>query len=62
LSDCLSPTGESRTLYLLPGQDVAERLTVEAVVVVRQCLPAVEPDGTRFAGFTEFRLMDALRP
>jgi hypothetical protein len=36
-------------------------MTVEAVLVVRQCPPAVAPDGTRFAGFTEFRLMDARR-
>jgi hypothetical protein len=36
-------------------------MTVEAVLVVRQCPPAVEPDGTRFPGFTEFRLLDARR-
>jgi hypothetical protein len=61
LFNCLSPVGESRTVYLLPGQDVADRMTVEAVLVVRQCPPSEGPGGAHFEGFTEFRLMDARR-
>jgi len=39
LYDCVSPAGESRTVYLRPGQDVAEEMTVEAVLVIKQMPP-----------------------
>jgi hypothetical protein len=47
--DCVSPAGESRTVYLLPGQDAAE------------VPPAARPGGTFFPGFTELRVTDARR-
>jgi hypothetical protein len=61
LYDCVSPVGESRTVYLLPGQDVEERVTVEAVLVIKQMPPSVGPGGTFFPGFTKFRIVDARR-
>jgi hypothetical protein len=59
--DCVSSVGESRTVYLLPGQIPTERMTVSGVLLVRQMPPAIGPGGTFFPGFTEFRVMDARR-
>jgi hypothetical protein len=36
-------------------------MTVEATLAIRQVPPLLAPDGTRFEGFTEFRLLDARR-
>jgi hypothetical protein len=59
--DCVSPAGESRTVYLLPGQDAAERMTVEGVLQVREVPPAARPGGTSFPGFAGLRVTDARR-
>jgi hypothetical protein len=49
------------TVWLPASQEVDDVMTVEARLVVVRHPPAVGAWGTPFAGFTELRLVDAVR-
>jgi hypothetical protein len=57
------PDDVTRTVWFLPGQDPhqGEVVTVEAVLVVLFHRERSGANGTRFEGFREYRLMDAVR-
>src|SRR5262245_50344646 len=58
---CESVDGKLRTVWLVPGVEVDDEMTVEATLRVIVHAPTVGANGTRFEGFTEYRLMDAVR-
>jgi hypothetical protein len=49
------------TVRLMPGEALDDAMTVEARLVVVRHPPAVGARGTPFAGFTELRLVEAVR-
>jgi hypothetical protein len=61
LYDCLEPREVGATVWLLPGQEPTEQMTVEARLVVIDHKTWTAPDGTVFPGFREYRLADAVR-
>jgi hypothetical protein len=56
--DCASPYDVNRTVWLWPGQPVADTMTVEGTL--RLVWHPRSKDG-QFAGFWEYRLMDAVK-
>jgi hypothetical protein len=54
--DCKTSTVEEKTLWLLPGEEAADEMTVEARLVIRH-----HPGWGQFPAFTELRLLDARR-
>jgi hypothetical protein len=56
--DCASPNDVNRTVWLWPGQVTADTMTVEGTM--RLVWHPRSKDG-QFAGFWEYRLMDAVR-
>jgi hypothetical protein len=56
--DCASPNDVNRTVWLWPGQPVADTMTVEGTMTL-MWYPRSK-DG-QFAGFWEYRLTDAIR-
>jgi hypothetical protein len=54
--DCLAPEGLHASVYLLAGEEAAGEMTVEATLRVID-----HPPGFGFAGFREYRLLEAVR-
>jgi hypothetical protein len=54
--DCLAQAGLYASVFLLAGQEAADEMTVEGRLVVIDW-----PPGFGFAGFPEYRLVDAVR-
>jgi hypothetical protein len=54
--DCASPDDTYRTVWLREGEQVEETMSVEATLRLRYV-----PPGQGFAGFWEYRLMEAVR-
>ncbi len=61
LYECQTVNAVARTVWLYAGQDVADEMTVEATLVVLYHAASVGDKGTRFPGFTEYRLKRAIR-
>ncbi len=61
LYDCQSTDDIGRTVWLEGGQHLAEEMAVEATLFILRHAGAVGSDGTIFAGFTEYRLVGAVR-
>jgi hypothetical protein len=61
LYDCLPPAGVEATVWLLPGQEARDEMTVEARLAIIDHKTWIAPDGTVFPGFREYRLADAVR-
>jgi hypothetical protein len=56
--DCASPNNANRTVWLWPGQNVADTMIVEGTLTLLWRPPS--KDGV-FAGFWEYRIRDAVR-
>jgi hypothetical protein len=54
--DCLAPDGLHATVYLVPNQEVADMMVVEARLVIID-----HPASWAFAALREYRLVEAVR-
>ncbi len=61
ICDCASPDDVHRTLWLVGRPDTEEEMTVAATLRRLWWPEFTAPDGTRFPGFWEHRLAEAVR-
>jgi hypothetical protein len=60
-ADCVGEGEPLRSLYLCPGQEAAESMTVQATLRIRHYPAAVGADGSRCPPLREYRLVAAVR-
>jgi hypothetical protein len=59
--DCAGAGPPLRSVRLLPGQELADRMTVKATLHVRYYPAFVDADGGRMGPLWEYRLVGAIR-